>query len=197
MAYGTTDFGLIHRNGALVEIDPQSPVPSIWMDLGRMGSRWVSGSRMLDSAPKERLADQIRSTHRCTTRPVPATVLQGRRFEMPRQALPRSESTSDLPAPKGIRTPDLLIRRHGRVASLGMTRVQLSCRWRCREAPLSSSLSSDLSSSHGVKQRRSHRFLIPGDPALTIGCVKRGEAINVVASKTPFTQPIGKPDTAE
>jgi hypothetical protein len=47
------------------------------------------------------------------------------------------------------------------------------------------------------KQRHSHRFLIPGDPALTIGCVKGGEAINVVTSKTPFTQPIGKSDTAE
>jgi hypothetical protein len=42
------------------------------------------------------------------------------------------------------------------------------------EARLSSSLPG-LSSAHGVKQRRSHRFLIPGDPALTIGCVKGGE----------------------
>ena len=55
---------------------------------------------------------------------------------------------------------------------------------------LSSSLSSALWSGHGVKQRYSHRFLIPGDPALTIGCVTGGEAINVVTSKTPFTQPI-------
>ena len=47
-----------------------------------------------------------------------------------------------------------------------------------------------------MKQRHSHRFLIPGGPALTIGCVKGGEAINVVTSKTPFTQPIGKSDTA-
>jgi hypothetical protein len=38
---------------------------------------------------------------------------------------------------------------------------------------------------------------IPGDPALTIGCVKGGEAINVVTSKTPLTQAIGKSDTAE
>jgi hypothetical protein len=42
-----------------------------------------------------------------------------------------------------------------------------------------SSLSSELSSAHGAKQRHSHRFLIPGDPALTIGCVKGGEAVPV------------------
>ena len=47
-----------------------------------------------------------------------------------------------------------------------------------------------------MEQRHSHRFLIPGDPQLTIGCVKGGEAINVVTSKTPFTQPIGQSDTA-
>jgi hypothetical protein len=29
-----------------------------------------------------------------------------------------------------------------------------------------------------VKQRHSHRFLTPGDPALTIGCVKGGKATN-------------------
>ena len=46
-----------------------------------------------------------------------------------------------------------------------------------REARLSSSLSSKLSSAHVAKQRHNHRFLIPGDPALTIGCVKCGEAI--------------------
>jgi hypothetical protein len=50
-------------------------------------------------------------------------------------------------------------------------------------------LSSEVSSAHDAKQRHSHRFLTPGDPALTIGCVKAGEAINVVTSKTPFTQP--------
>jgi len=49
---------------------------------------------------------------------------------------------------------------------------------------------------HGSKQRHP-RFLIPGDAALTVGCIKGGEAINVVTSKTPFTQPIGKSDTAE
>jgi hypothetical protein len=48
-----------------------------------------------------------------------------------------------------------------------------------------------------AKPRHTHRFLIPADPALTIGCVKGGEAINVVTSKTPFTEPIGKSDTAE
>jgi hypothetical protein len=42
---------------------------------------------------------------------------------------------------------------------------------------LSSELSSRLSSAHRAKRRHSHRFLIPGDPALTIGCVKGGEAI--------------------
>jgi hypothetical protein len=36
---------------------------------------------------------------------------------------------------------------------------------------------SELSSAHGAKQRHSHRFLIPGDPGLTIGCVKGREAI--------------------
>ncbi len=35
---------------------------------------------------------------------------------------------------------------------------------------------------------------MPGDPQLTIGCVKGGEAINMVTSKTPFTRPIGKLD---
>jgi len=81
-----------------------------------------------------------------------------------------------------------------------MIRVQLSVGGGVTEpcqARLSSSLSSVLWSGHGVKQRYSHRFLIPGDPALTIGCVKGGEAINVVTSKTPFTQPIGKSETAE
>src|SRR6516225_2306948 len=34
----------------------------------------------------------------------------------------------------------------------GTIRVQLSCRWRCWEARLSSSLSSELSSDHGGKQ---------------------------------------------
>jgi hypothetical protein len=77
-----------------------------------------------------------------------------------------------------------------------MIRVLLSCRWRFRGAQLSSSLSSEVSSAHDAKQRHSHRFLTPGDPALTIGCVKGGEAINVVTSKTPFTQPIGQSDTA-
>jgi hypothetical protein len=41
------------------------------------------------------------------------------------------------------------------------------CRHRCTE----------LSSARGAKQRHPHRFLIPGDFALTIGCVKGGEAI--------------------
>jgi hypothetical protein len=53
----------------------------------------------------------------------------------------------------------------------------------------------------GAKLRRptasSSSSSILGDPALTIGCVKGGEAINVVTSKTPFTEPIGKSDTAE
>jgi hypothetical protein len=48
---------------------------------------------------------------------------------------------------------------------------------------------------HDAKKR--HCFLTPGDPALTIGCVKGGEAIDVVTSRTPFTQPIGQSDTAE
>ena len=73
------------------------------------------------------------------------------------------------------RTPYLLIRRHGRVVRPGTIRVLLSCRWRCRGARLSSSLSSELSSGQSAKQRHSHRFLIPGDPALTIGCVKAGQ----------------------
>jgi hypothetical protein len=61
---------------------------------------------------------------------------------------------------------------------------------------VSSSLSSEVSSARDAKQLHSLRFLISGDPALTIGCVKGGEAINVVTSKTPFTQPIGQSDTA-
>ena len=67
-------------------------------------------------------------------------------------------------------------------------------------SPVKPRLSSSLSvlwSGHGVKQRYSYRFLIPGGPALTIGCVKGGEAINVVTSKTPFIQPIGKSDTTK
>jgi hypothetical protein len=88
---------------------------------------------------------------------------------------------------------DPVIRRHRPMLRPGTIRVLLSCRWRCREARLSS----ELSSAHGAKQRHPHRFLIPGDPALTIGCVKGGEAINVVTSKMPFTRPIGKSDTAE
>lgn len=37
----------------------------------------------------------------------------------------------------------------------------------------------------------------PDDPELTIGCVKGGEAISAVTSKTPFTRPVGRSDTAE
>jgi hypothetical protein len=65
---------------------------------------------------------------------------------------------------------DPVIRRHRPMLRPGTIRVLLSCRWRCREARLSS----ELSSAHGAKQRHPHRFLIPGDPALTIGCVKGG-----------------------
>ena len=88
-----------------------------------------------------------------------------------------------------------VIRRHGRVAWPGGIRGLLSCRWRCRGVRLSSSLSSEVSSAHGAKQRHFDRFLIPCDPALTIGCVKGGEAINVLTSSTPFTQPIEQSDT--
>jgi hypothetical protein len=98
-------------------------------------------------------------------------------------------------APEEIRSPNLLIRRHMPIARPATIRVLMSCRRRCREARLLSSLSSGLSSAHAGKQRHSHRLLIPGDPALTIGCVKGGEAI--VTSKTPFIQPIRKSDTAE
>ena len=83
--------------------------------------------------------------------------------------------------------PNLLIRRHGPMVRPGAMRVPLSCRWRCREARLSSSLSSELSSAHSAKQRHSQRFLIPGDPALTIGCVKGG-GHQRSESKTSFTQ---------
>jgi hypothetical protein len=41
-----------------------------------------------------------------------------------------------------------------------------------------------------------HRFLIPGDPALTIGCVKGGEAVTWDVDDA-LTQPIGKSDTSE
>jgi hypothetical protein len=54
--------------------------------------------------------------------------------------------------------------------------------WRCREARLSSSLSS----AHVAKQRHP-RFFIPGDRALTIGCVKGWRSHHVVTSQTPFT----------
>jgi hypothetical protein len=47
---------------------------------------------------------------------------------------------------------NLLIRRHGRTARLGTMRVLWSCRCRRREARLSSSLSSELSSAHDAKQ---------------------------------------------
>jgi hypothetical protein len=69
------------------------------------------------------------------------------------------------------------------VEGVGEPDCRHRCRHKCRQLR--------------TKQRHSHRFLIPGDPALAIGCVKGGEAINVVTSKTPFTQPIGKSDTAE
>ena len=55
--------------------------------------------------------------------------------------------------------PNLLIRRHRPMVRSGTIRVLLSCGWRCREARLSSSLSSELSSAHGAKQRHP-RFLI-------------------------------------
>lgn len=64
-------------------------------------------------------------------------------------------------------------------------------------ARLPLSLSSEVSSAHDAKQRHSYCFPILGDPALTLGCVTGGEAINVVTSKTPFTQPIGQSDTAD
>ena len=73
--------------------------------------------------------------------------------------------------------PNLLIRRHGPMVRPGAMRVPLSSRWRCREARLSSSLSSELSSAHSAKQRHSQRFLIPAILLLTIGRVKGGEAI--------------------
>jgi hypothetical protein len=88
----------------------------------------------------------------------------------------RDVSRHHMCAPERIRAPNLLIRRHGPMVRSGAIRVLLSCRWRCWEARLSSS-SSQLSSPDGAKQRHSHRFLIPADPALTIGCVKGGEAI--------------------
>jgi hypothetical protein len=66
-------------------------------------------------------------------------------------------------APEGIRTPNLLIRRHGPTTRTGKTRVQLPRMWRCRGARLSSSLSSELSSAHGAKQRHP-RFLTHPQP---------------------------------
>src|SRR5271169_5515250 len=51
-------------------------------------------------------------------------------------AFTMTEGASELFAPEGIRTPNFLIRRHGRMAWPGMMRVLLSCRWRCRGARL-------------------------------------------------------------
>jgi hypothetical protein len=79
-----------------------------------------------------------------------------------------AKSASELCASEGIRTPNLLIRRHRPMLRPGAIRVLLSCRWRRREARLLSSLS-ELSSAHVAQQQHSHRFLIPSDPALTIG----------------------------
>ena len=79
----------------------------------------------------------------------------------------------------------------------GAMRVPLSCRWRRREARLSSSLSSELSSAHSAKQRHSQRFLTPGDPALTIGCVKGGGHQRSDVEDALYSEPIGKSDAAE
>ena len=46
--------------------------------------------------------------------------------------------------------PNLLIRTHRPMARSGTIRVQLSCRWRCREARLSSSLSSIVTDGMGL-----------------------------------------------
>jgi hypothetical protein len=108
-----------------------------------------------------------------------------------------TEGASELSAPEGIRTPNLLIRRHGPMVRPGAMRVPLSCRWRCREARLSSSLSSELSSAHSAKQRHSQRFLIPGDPALTIGCVKGGGHQRSDVEDVLYSEPIGKSHAAE
>jgi hypothetical protein len=51
-----------------------------------------------------------------------------------------AESPSELRAPEGIRTPNLLIRRHRPMVRPGTIRVLLSCGWRRPEARLSSSL---------------------------------------------------------
>ncbi len=48
---------------------------------------------------------------------------------------------------------------------------------RAKDARLSTALSSELSSAQGAKGRHSHRFLIPADPALTIGAVNGCAAI--------------------
>jgi hypothetical protein len=51
--------------------------------------------------------------------------------------------------------------------------------------------SSELSSPHDATQRQPRLLrLVLGDAALTIGSVSGGEAINVVTSKTPISQPI-------
>ena len=88
-----------------------------------------------------------------------------------------AESTSELGAPEGIRTPNLLIRSYGPMVRSGTTLVALSRRSRRREARLWLSLSAELSSAHGAKVRHFHRLLIAGDPALTIGCVKDTDAV--------------------
>ena len=62
-----------------------------------------------------------------------------------------TESASELRAPEGIRTPNLLIRRHGRVAWSGRMGFALLCSSGCLDAGLSSSLSSGLSSVIGCQ----------------------------------------------
>ena len=72
---------------------------------------------------------------------------------------PIPESASELCAPEGSRTLNLLIRRHRPRVRPGTIRVLLSCRCRCREARLSSSLGSELSSAQGCETAAPLLFL--------------------------------------
>jgi hypothetical protein len=68
----------------------------------------------------------------------------------------------------------------------------LSCRWRCREADCRHRCSQNCRQLTRCETAELPPLPLPGDPALTLGCVECGEVINVVTSKTAVTQPIGE-----
>ena len=88
-----------------------------------------------DAAHREAGVRTMRGETALTRRPIthPRRLSAGKPQWLPGGAKGRARRDSN---------PNLLIRRHGPMVRPGAMRVPLSCRWRCREARLSSSLSS-------------------------------------------------------